>query len=487
MAEPAPASEGTQCHPDGAGDPAEIWSTSAVPPGSLGVPPLGEIAQYRRDPVGFLWRRYQRYGRVFKTHLGSPTVFMIGPEANRFILRDHSDLFSVGTAWPPFVRFMLGDEAMSLHDGDAYQRLRLTMAPAFSAPTMKQSFSSMKECAHEHLERWSEAGPICFVPAVHALIADVMSRWVLGPPRSPSEGRWLTACIEAFTSVPESRRDVLERPGGPERGARRIELHRKLLAREQLREHLTGVVAARRRNPTDDAVSLLCKAHESRRPLTDHEVIAQILTLLSAGTDSTSSTATWLVQALALHGDVRKRLRSEVDDIVGGSELEWSHLKHLPYLKCVLKEVQRLYPAALAPARVALDDFSFDGYCVPRDTVVRYCIVLTHQLPEVFTDPRRFDPDRFLPPRDEEKRTPFSLIGFGGGPRHCTGKPFAEVLLEVLAATMLLDYHWVVPADQDLSPVLDNNTTFKPRSRLRVQFSRGTAEAATERGQDSLA
>ena len=130
-----------------------------------------------------------------------------------------------------------------------------------------------------------------------------------------------------------------------------------------------------------------------------------------------------------------------------------------------------MYPAALAPARVALEDFEFDGYRVPEGAIVRYCIALTHFLPEVFANPRRFDPDRFAPPRDEERRTPMSVVGFGAGPRHCVGKPFAEVFLGVFAALLVKKCRWEVLPGQDLGAVLDNNTTFKPRGGLWVQFT----------------
>jgi cytochrome P450 len=457
-----------------------------LPPGAMGHPPLGDILEYRRRPDQFLWTRYHRYGRIFKTHLGSPTVVMVGPDANRFILRDRREAFRMGAAWPAYLRFMVGDEAMSMQDGEPFLRLRTLVGPAFAADTLSRTLASMRDHTARAVGRWSRAGPYRFTPAVKALINQIMSEWVLGPPRSPQEGRSVRRWIELFTDVPGSRRDVRDRRAsqGDEWEEARRDLRRKSAAKELLVRHLERVIDERRRHPSQDVVGLLCQARDKQgRGLSDSEIVAQALTLLSAGSDSTASTATWLMYALDRHPAIRARLRAEIDGSIGQGPLEWEDLRRLPYLACVLKEVQRMYPVALVPARLAAEPVEFDGYRIPEGWIVRYCILLTHFLPEVFADPERFDPDRFAPPREEDKRVPYSLIGFGAGPRHCTGKPFAIALLSVLAATILQGYEWTVLEGQDLTPVLDNNTTFKPRSRLWVEL---TPRAGSRRRADGI-
>ena len=91
-----------------------------LPPGRMDGHPLAQIREYRVDPPGYLWNRYFHHGRVFKALIGVPTVFMVGPDANRFILRDHADLFSVGEAWSDYLWFMIGEDALSMKDGDDY-------------------------------------------------------------------------------------------------------------------------------------------------------------------------------------------------------------------------------------------------------------------------------------------------------------------------------------------------------------------------------
>jgi cytochrome P450 len=140
----------------------------------------------------------------------------------------------------------------------------------------------------------------------------------------------------------------------------------------------------------------------------------------------------------------------------------------LPYLLCVLKEVERMRPPALAPVRVVARAFQFDGYEVPQGWMVRYATIISHFLPEVFAQPETFDPERFAPPREEDKRTPYSLVGFGGGARHCLGKPFARIFLQTLLILALRYYDWSVCVDQQV-PLQGDDRTLK--SQLTMAFA----------------
>jgi cytochrome P450 len=83
------------------------------------------------------------------------------------------------------------------------------------------------------------------------------------------------------------------------------------------------------------------KQDKTGHGLTDSEIVAQILNLMSAGTDALATTATWLFDAVARYADVRAQLRAEIEAVVGYGPLTWQHLARLPYLLCVLKEVER--------------------------------------------------------------------------------------------------------------------------------------------------
>lgn len=105
-----------------------------------------------------------------------------------------------------------------------------------------------------------------------------------------------------------------------------------------------------------------------------------------------------------------------------------------------IREAGRLQSPVMLLPRGVLADVAFGGYAVPAGTPLFLAVAAGHRLPTVFADPDTFDPDRFLPPRDEEKRQPHALVTFGGGRRICIGVNFAQVEVKALAAHIRRHY-----------------------------------------------
>ena len=133
---------------------------------------------------------------------------------------------------------------------------------------------------------------------------------------------------------------------------------------------------------------------------------------------------------------------AQLDDVLGSRDapLTTEHLHRLPLLSACIREAGRLQSPVLLLPRGALSDFEFGGYRVAEGTRVYLAIGAGHRLPSVFAEPDRFDPDRFLPPREEDRRTPYALVTFGGGPRICLGINFAQVEVTALVAHVLRRY-----------------------------------------------
>ena len=226
---------------------------------------------------------------------------------------------------------------------------------------------------------------------------------------------------------------LLRGPGSP---------WRKLLAsRKVLDEIVFGEIERRRATPDDerqDILSLLLGARgEAGEAFTDREVRDQVMTLMFAGHDTSTSTLTFMMHELARHPDVVERLCEEQDEVLGGGAPERRRRSsEMPYLDMVLDEVLRLYPPAWIGPRRAVRDFEFGGYTVPRGAYVNYCSWASHRIPEVFPDPEAFIPERFT--RERKAALPRgAYVPFGGGQRICIGKRFGQTEVK-LVATMLL-------------------------------------------------
>jgi len=114
-------------------------------------------------------------------------------------------------------------------------------------------------------------------------------------------------------------------------------------------------------------------------------------------------------------------------------------------------------------------DIEYAGYHIPAGWYVDISPMLTHRLPELYTDPDRFAPERFAPPREEDKKHPFALVGFGSGPHSCLGFEFAQMEMKIVLSALLRHYDWtVIPEWDAIAPIRQPS---KIQDSLRAQVS----------------
>ncbi|OCQ90146.1 cytochrome P450 [Nostoc sp. MBR 210] len=429
-----------------------------LPPGSFGLPVVGETLSFLAD-VNFAEKRYQSYGSIFKTHiLGRPTVAMIGPEAVEFVLSSHMENFSWREGWPENFKILLG-ESLFVQDGEEHRRNRRLMMPALHGPALANYFATMEEITCSYLKEWAVKQEFTWFEEFKKLTFDIASQLLLGTSSSAEVIRLsnlFTNLTNGFFAL-----NTLPLPF--------TTFSKAIAARNQILEHVAQVVKARQQNPTKDALSLLIQARdEEGNSLSETEIIAQAVLLLFAGHETTTAMLTWLVTELARHPEVLHRAREEQSQLATSGSLNIEQLGKMPYLDQVLWEVERLYPPAAAGFRGVIKEFEYKGFYIPAGWQLYYSILMTHNLPEIYPEPERFDPERFSPQRQEHKQYPFSLIGFGGGPRVCIGMAFAKMEMKIVAAHLLRSYDWEILPNQSLASV--RIPTNRPKDGLRVRF-----------------
>jgi cytochrome P450 len=223
-------------------------------------------------------------------------------------------------------------------------------------------------------------------------------------------------------------------------------------AQRELYITLMRLIAERRALPPDqqphDVVGMIVRARdEDGQALSDEQVLAHINILLVAGHETTTTLASWMLYFIATQPEQRHALEAELAGLAIEADKPASveALRSMKRMDAFLREVGRLYPPVINVPRGVISDYEFGGYRIPAGTALRLALAGSHLLPSVFAEPQRFDPERFLPPRDEERRTPYGLVTFGGGPRICIGINFAQIEVKALAAHILRRY--------DLEPV----------------------------------
>ena len=410
-----------------------IRRRASLPPGSV-APSFANTRRIISDPLGLLLEHERRFGPVFTIRLlHEPIVWAIGAEVNHQILVSDFDAFQwregrFADLWP-----LLGDGLLNT-DGAYHRDFRMLMLPAFHREYVERATATMIEEALAAVERLEEGQVVEVYHWVRELALRIALRGLLGFDVTGGRERLLAQAFEASLAIHGEPIPLQLLP------LPRFPLARAIAARRALDQLVRAEIEERRRrgDPGHGLLGLLLAAtDETGAPLPTGVVRDQAVTLLFAGHDTTTTTFTFLVYELGRNPAVRDAVEAELARVVGrrapaAGELD-GHA--LAVLERALKETLRCYPAAWVGPRRAARDVTLGGVPVPAEIGVQYSSWATHHLPQLYPDPFRFDPDRFLPER-EAALPRGAYIPFGGGSRMCLGKRFGEYELRTLAAVL---------------------------------------------------
>jgi cytochrome P450 len=391
---------------------------------------LLELPRLLRDAAVFLHERFERHGRVFRTRLAYPVVFLVGEEANKSILVTRRAELSFGLGYARTAVQRVFEGSIMLQDGDAHGRTRDILAPAVGKLAIRQ-------CSAQIHGIWSRAAARVASTATDAYA--LTERTTFEVAANVLTGLELGADTDAF-------RPYFERLIGGIMSPVNVRvpfgsLDRALTARAKLTEMLRPVVLAAREAPPAGLLGQLAHHRDAGGgPLPVDDIIGHLLLLFWAGYDTTASAGSWVLHELARRIDWQERLRRELLEVVGDDAGGIEGTRELEQVNWFLQEIERMYPSALFFPRIAVDDFGFDRYVVPRGTPVFYSPYLSHRDPATFDHPNTFDPDRWSPERGDRRAVVAKLVGFGGGPRVCLGKPFAKQQLKLMLHAILSRY-----------------------------------------------
>jgi cytochrome P450 len=292
------------------------------------------------------------------------------------------------------------------------------MLPPFHGKRMQAYRDIMSEAARKEIDRWPTDRPVQMRPRMQAVTLEVILRTVFGV----DEGERLTDLRDELRStlgvLSDRRRAIFLMILGPKR-IRRYPPFRRMM--EGVDRLLYPVIEARRTASDladrDDILSLLLQArHEDGRPMSDTELRDELMTLLVAGHETTATGLSWAIELLARHPEALHRLE---ESVASGEDT---------YLDAVIKETLRLRPVIALVLRKLVEPMEIGGRLLPAGVSVAPSIYLVHRNPEIYPEPERFRPERFI----ERPAGTYTWIPFGGGVRRCLGASFAEFEMSVV-------------------------------------------------------
>jgi cytochrome P450 len=433
-----------------------------LPPGSLGLPWIGETLAFVKDSFAFFAERRQKHGPVFKTRLlGEPVVCLTGPDAVSFFY-DTRYFTRVDASFPQLRELLHPDAIPFLDQSPAHAIRREFLLQAFTPEALAGYVPPLERIIKRYLANWGDAGSLLWVPELQAMCFDAANTLFAGAsPDSSDRGAFdaFARMSAGFLALPVKL--PFTRYG------------RALKGRDELRGYLhQRITATPGTAGTTDVLGRLRAARVHGEAMGQKELEIETLHLFFGAFAVITGALANMGIALAGHAGVRERARSEVKAVTPSGPLDLETLSKLTYLTQVGKEVRRYYK--LVPttffARVA-EDCEFNGYRLPAGIKAIACLRETMHDPATFPAPGTFDPDRFSPERAEDKE-PNRFIPHGGGPwdgHRCAGERLAELMIQVYATLLLRDYAWELPSgDHTLT---SGQLVPMPKDGLPVRFT----------------
>ena len=396
----------------------------ALPPGPS-APSLVQAMRWMRSPVDLMEDCHERFGETFTLRMArvGELVFISDPPSiKQLFSSDRENELPEGRT--VLLEPVLGSRSLLLLEGDEHLSSRRLMLPPFHGKRMRTYEAVMEEITHREIDTWPLRQRFPLHPRMQSITLEVILRAVFGIEDPVRRERLRELLVRILNQASSPRAQVI---GLALRRLGRLGPYRRF---QGLLDDTDAVlfkqIAERRADPKlserDDILSLLVAARfEDGEPMSDAEIRDQLMTLLLAGHETTATALAWAFDLLFRNPEALERLSAELEE--GGDD----------YLGAVATETLRVRPVVPSVGRLITSQAELGGYELPAGTAVMPSIYLVHMRPDVYPQPHRFRPERFL---DGGPDT-YSWIPFGGGTRRCLGGAFASFEMKVVLRTVL--------------------------------------------------
>jgi cytochrome P450 len=349
-------------------------------------------------------------------------------------------------------------ENLFTSDGELWQRLRVTLQPAFQAQRLNAQVRMMGEQTQAMTSSWQPGQVVDLVPALMDLTLGITTRALLGQDlRHTAAADSLLSFLDLFSELISS----LPLPLWiPTRKHLAIKHHFRIINR-----YFRTLVAQRQQSGQDygDVLSLLIQAQSTdANGLSDQQICNEVSNLFAAGYEVVSHTLAFTLYLLSQHPAVEAQLVEELERVLGQRIPTAADLPQLSYLERVLKESMRLLPVTTLLGRQMVEDMQLPGgYTLPKGSLVLISPWTLQRRADYFPEPLQFKPERFDKPEAIAK---FAYLPFSAGPRVCIGNLLAMMQMKVNLAVLLQRYHFSPVSGYQFQPVYRFNT--RPKGGL---------------------
>ena len=427
----------------------------------------GHLEELRVDPIGLMQRVRDECGDVGEFRLADNDVVLLsGAEANEVFFRASDDELDQAAAYP-FMTPIFGEGVV--FDATPEERRRALHNQSLRDKFMRGHAATITAEIERMLAEWDDEGEIDLLDWTAELFIYTSTSCLIGP-RFREE---LDVSVAHLFHELERGTDAI---AFVDPYADIDSFRRRDAARAALVERVQGIMARRRaagppaEGEERDLVDVLMsiKDPDGNEHFSADVITGMFISMMFAGHHTTSTTASWFIIEMLRNPDVMAAVVAEMDALAdaGGGEITYQDLREVPWLEASIKETLRLHPPLILLLRLAKVPVEVEGYTIPAGKLVGASPAVSNRLPEAFDDPDRFDPSRYVEPRQDDLDNPWNWIPFGAGRHRCVGAQFAMMQLKVILSVLLKD--WTFELGQPAESYVNDH------SKMVVQMSRPT-------------
>lgn len=404
--------------------------------GPAELPIFGSIFDLRKNPPAFFTRLAREYGDVAHfTVFGREAYLLAEPELIKEVLINQPKNFRKSRGLQ-LAKSLLG-EGLLTSEGEFHRQQRRMAAPAFAKARLVKYGTDMATIAEAHVATYNAGVRLDMNQLMMRLTLDIVNKTLFNADVSADAGKVSDALEVILNNMDRILNPFTEIMN-------MLPLPSTLRLREAtkaLDDIVYRIIADRKRSPGDrgDLLSIFLNAQndsESGHQMTDKQIRDECLTLFIAGHETTANALSWTLYLLAQNPEWITRARADISAATGNGPITAESFSAYEILPRIFAEALRLYPPAWTISREALHDTEVGSINIKAGTTVVMSQWVMHRHPKYWSNPEKFDPDRFLP-KNESARPKFAYFPFGGGPRQCIGDQFAWMEGVLVLAALL--------------------------------------------------
>ena len=415
-------------------------------PGPSPVPVLGwlpAILQFAFHPLATLEKLRKQYGKMVRLGIGKyPAVIVFDAEYNRQILRDPNSFYAYDLDLVP-VDFPEGSSVrrvttgMPLMNGPRHDDHRSALLPYFHKKFVTRYHDACVDVTRRKIASWKAGEVLDMRIEMERLAMWLATSPVLGLDPE-KEGEAIGMQLERTMAIifnPFALLLPYNIPGLP--------FHSLMKHADEMERIVRGVVERKKEEGLtgDDILSIMIKMHEEDpERMSESELLGHTTTMFRGGYNPNGMALYWTIFLLSQHPEALKKVLDELHQAMGENDPTPETVEKLPYLEGAIKEGMRLFPAGTWTGRLSMREFELDGHPLPKGTWIVLSPYITHRTDEIFPDPYRFKPERWL----SEYHSAYEFMPFSAGPRYCIGTSLGMMQLKIALSILLREYSFTL-------------------------------------------